>query len=155
MTTEILNQMEKELIAVGCAVSAGCQRCCNYHFKKVFEVGANLEEVKKAVQDATSTIHHADEMMQRKAYALMEIHRQELPLTIEAVDRMAALVKLGAAVASNCSPTITEHLTAARSARATDSELKVTVKLAKMILGKAGEFADQAISDALGVQEST
>ena len=99
MTSEILNQKEKELIAVGCAVSAGCQRCCNHHFKKVLEVGANLAEVKQAVLDAMSTIHHADEMMQRKAYALMEVSRPESPVAIEAVDRMTALVKLGAAVA--------------------------------------------------------
>ena len=88
--------------------------------------------------------------MQRKAYALMEIPRRESPLTMEAFDRMTALVKLGAVVVTNCSPTITQHLTTARSAGATESELRVTAKLAKMISGKAGEFADQAISDALG-----
>lgn len=150
MTSETLSQKEKELVAVACSVSAGCQRCSNHHFKKVFEVGASLEEVQKAVEDATKTIHHADEMMQRKAYALMEVARQEVPLIIEAADRLTALVKLGAAVASNCTPTITGHLAVAQTSGATESEIKVTIKLAKMILGKASEFADEAISEALG-----
>ncbi len=148
MTSETLIQKEKELIAVACAVSAGCQRCSNHHFKKVFEVGASLKEVQKAVADATTAIHHADEMMQRKAYALMGVSRQEVPLTIDSADRLTALVKLGAAVASNCTPTILEHLASAQSSGATESEIKVTVKLAKMVLGKASEFADQAISEA-------
>ena len=150
MSIETLIQKEKELIAVACAVSAGCQRCSNYHFKKAFESGAKQDEVKTAVEQATDSIRHADEMMQRKAYALMEVTRQEVPLTIATTDRLTALVKLGAAVASNCTPTITEHLAAAHSSSATESEIKVTMKLAKMVLNKASEFADQAIDDALG-----
>ena len=154
MTSETLNQKQKELIAVACAVSAGCQRCCNYHFKKVFEVGANLDEVQKAVEDATNTIQHADEMMQRKAYALMEVSRQEVPLTIAAGgDHLTALVKLGAAVASSCTPTIRGHLAVAQLSGVTANEIKVTIKLAKIVLGKASEFADQAISDVLGSEQ--
>ena len=153
MTSETLNQKQKELISVACAVSAGCQRCCNYHFKKVFEVGANLDEVQKAVEDAINTIQHADEMMQRKAYALMEVARQEVPLTIAAGDHLTALVKLGAAVASSCTPTIRGHLAVAQLSGVTENEIKATIKLARIVLGKASEFADQAISDALGSEQ--
>lgn len=149
MTTETLHPKEKELIAVACAVSAGCQRCCNYHFNKAIEIGVGPDELKRTVEDATSTIHHADEMMQRKAYSLMQVARPEVAQTIGTLERMSALVKLGTAVASNCTPTITQLMTAARSTEATEAEIKVTIKLAKMILRKASEFADQAISDAL------
>ena len=119
-----LSQQEKELIAVASAVSAGCQRCCNFHFKKVFEVGASLEQVQKAVADAETTIRHADEMMQRHAYALMEVERDEVNLTADATDRMSTLVKLGAAVASNCTATIIAHLALAQSSGATEGEIR-------------------------------
>jgi len=144
-----ISQKDKELIAVACSVSAGCQRCSDYHFKAVFEAGATKEEVEKAVQDATSVILHADEMMQRKAYSLMEVAREDLPVAVEADDRLVAFRKLGAAVTSNCTPTITAYLTAAQSTDATGSEIKMTIKLAKMVLHRAGEFADEAISEAL------
>lgn len=149
MNTETINQKEKELIAVASAVSAGCQRCCEFHFNKAFEVGANQEEVNKAVEEAKNTIHHADEMMLRKAYTLMDIPRQDLPVEIAASDCLTALVKLGAAVASNCTPTIKAHLDIAKLSGASEQELHMVIKLAKMILGKGSEFADQAINDAL------
>ncbi len=147
-----LTQQEKELIAVASAVSAGCQRCCNFHFKKVFEVGASLEQVQKAVADAETTIRHADEMMQRHAYALMEVERDEVNLTADATDRMSTLVKLGAAVASNCTATIIAHLALAQSSGATEGEIQVALKLGKMILGKAGQFASEAVNETLDIE---
>lgn len=149
MNSAILSRREKELIAVACSVSAGCQRCADYHFRKVFEVGAELNEVRKAVEDAVTTIRHADEMMQRKAYELMQVNREDVPQTVEAADRATALVKLGAAVASNCTPTIVSHLSLAQSSGATERETDVAIKLGKMVLAKAGQFADEAINESL------
>ena len=154
MRTETLTQKEKELIAVGTAVSAGCQRCCNYHFKKVFEVGATLDEVKASIMNATNVIALADEMMQRKAYALMEVTREEVEVNnTEQLDRMDALVRIGAAVASNCTPTIELQIEAAKAALLNHDEMIVAIKLGKMILRKAGEFADEAISESLASAE--
>ena len=150
MNTEILTQKEKELIAVGTAVSAGCQRCSDYHFKKVLEVGASLDEVKMAVIVATDCINHADEMMQRKAYALMDISRPKADITDKAISRISALVKLGAAVASNCTPTIIQAIEAASTIDISHDEMMITVKLGKMVLRKAGEFADEAIEETMG-----
>jgi len=101
------------------------------------------------VQQATNAILHADEMMQRKAYALIGLNRDEVQLTTDATDHIYALVQLGAAVARNCTPTIIHHLAAAKSIGTSGSEIKMTIKLAKMVLARAGEFADEAISDAL------
>jgi len=44
MSEKRLTPKEKELVAVGAAISAGCIRCAHYHFKKVFEKWANLKE---------------------------------------------------------------------------------------------------------------
>lgn len=150
MTRTTLSQKEKELISVACSVSAGCHRCSEYHFRKVFEVGAVLHEVRKAVEDAETTIRHADEMMQRKAYDLMRLSRVDVPLVTDATDRITALVKLGAAVASNCTPTITSLLSLAQLSGATKAEIEVTIKLGKMVLAKAGQFADEALNESLG-----
>lgn len=150
MPSETLSQKDKELIAVACAVSAGCQRCCNFHFKKVLEVGASETEVQKAVEDAQVVIHHADELMLRHAYDLMKRTRAEARLTCEASDSISALVKLGAAVATNCTPTIEAHLLVAKDLGVSKDEINVTVKLAQMVLRKAAEFANEAINESLG-----
>ena len=145
-----LNPKVKELIAVGTSVSAGCLRCCNHHFKKVFEEGATLEEVKKAVVDATSAINSAKETMQQKAYSLMNIQRKEVEEpSYNGSDRITVLVQIGAAVASNCTTTIEKYIEIAKTMGITSDEITVTVNLAKFILKKAGEFADEAISEVL------
>lgn len=145
-----LTAREKELIAVGTAVSAGCQRCCNYHFQKAFEEGATVDEVKMAVADSTIAIEHADEHMQRKAYSLMNLERAEQ--TVEENDNIEPirlLIKIGAAVASNCAPTIEHYINSAKARGVDIDNIRYAIKLAKMILGKAGEFADEAISELM------
>jgi len=145
-----LTNKEKELIAVGTAVSAGCRRCSDYHFKKVFEEGASLQEVQKAVADATDAIRNAEEAMQQKAHALMNIERaQQGQHDVAGSDRMALLVKIGAAVASNCTTTIEEYIRAAKAAGIAPEEISVSVKLGQMILTRAGEFAGEAIAELL------
>ena len=52
-----LSQKEKELIACGASVSAGCQKCANYHFKQAFEEGATKDEIQQAVTAATCIIN--------------------------------------------------------------------------------------------------
>ena len=44
MTKEVLSQKEKELIAVGGSVAAGCVKCSHCHFKQAFEHGQSGRE---------------------------------------------------------------------------------------------------------------
>ena len=113
-----------------------------------FEVGATVGEVQQAVADAERTIQHADEMMQRKAYELMDVRRADVPVAVEATGRLAALVKLGAAVASNCASTIAAHLALAHSSGATKGEITVAIKFGQMIVGKAGQFAREMLKES-------
>ncbi len=43
---------EKELVAVGASVAAGCKPCTTYHVKQVRETGASDEEIQQAIADA-------------------------------------------------------------------------------------------------------
>ena len=116
MTEQRLTQKEKELIACGAAVSAGCQKCANYHFKQAFEEGATKAEIQGAVAAATCVIGSSGEIMQRKAYALMEIEREEVPEQCsDEQDRMTVLVKIAAAVAANNTNNIERYLKMAKT----------------------------------------
>lgn len=150
MSEQRLTQKEKELIAVGAAVSAGCQKCANYHFKQAFEEGATREEVQQTVASATCVIDSSGEIMQRKAYSLMEIDREEVPESCsDEQDRMTMLVKIAAAVAANNTNNIERYIGMTKSIGASHGEMTVAAKLGKAILKKAGEFANEAINEAL------
>lgn len=145
-----LSQREKELVAIGAAISAGCQKCADAHFKEALDQGAAPEEVKKAVADATCVINNAKEIMQRKAYALMNVPGKEVAeCCSNGADRMGELVKMGAAVAANCTTNIRIHIEIAKSLGVSSGEIRVAIGMAKAIRRKAGEFADEAISDGL------
>ncbi len=150
MSEGIISQKEKELIACGAAISAGCQKCANYHFKQAFKEGATKEDLQQAVAAATCVIKSSDEIMQRKAYSLMEIEREELPESCsDEQDRMTILVKVAAAVAANNTNNIERYINMAKTVGASHGEMKVAAKLGKAILKKAGEFADDVVSGEL------
>ena len=73
MTKELLSQKEKELIAVGGSVAAGCVKCSHYHFRQAFEQGASQDEVLRAVIEATAVINDSVVILQRTAYELMDV----------------------------------------------------------------------------------
>lgn len=71
MTKEVLSQKEKELIAVGGSIAAGCVKCSHYHFRQAFEQGASQDEV--AVNNVANTRRHI-EAANRLGASSVEIH---------------------------------------------------------------------------------
>lgn len=45
-----MDEMIKELVAVGAAVTANCSPCLNYHYRKALDLGASNDEIKEAVE---------------------------------------------------------------------------------------------------------
>lgn len=149
MHTEVLTQKDKELIAVGVSVSAGCVRCSNYHFKQAFEQGASQDEVHHAVIAATAVIKDSLEKLQHTAFRLMDINRKEATVNdIEISDTLTALIKLAAAVAVNNEVNVGKYIEAANKLGASSSEIHLTIKLARMIQKRARKFVDETIEEA-------
>ncbi len=44
-----LDELTKELVAVGASVAANCHPCVQYHVKKAREVGAGGQQIKDAI----------------------------------------------------------------------------------------------------------
>ena len=148
MTKEVLSQKEKELIAVGGSVAAGCVKCSHYHFRQAFEQGANQDEVLRTVIGATEVINDSVEILQRTAYDLMDIERDKATTgTNEPTDSLAALIKLAAAVAANNVANTKRYIEAADQLGASSAEIHLAIKLAKVIRNRAGEFVDEEIEE--------
>ena len=45
-----MDELTKELIAIGASVGAHCQPCLTYHVEKARELGINDEEIRLAIE---------------------------------------------------------------------------------------------------------
>jgi AhpD family alkylhydroperoxidase len=134
-----LTRKEKELIAVGASIAAGCQPCTAHHFKAAREAGATEAEIRQTVDEALSVRDRATKIMARVA----EKHLgNEAPLDEQQASSkplMGALVSIGAALAVNCTTSLEAHLQAVRAAGATDRQIQTALGIARNIKKVAGE----------------
>jgi AhpD family alkylhydroperoxidase len=65
-----LNEIEKELIAIGVSIGAHCQPCLDYHVSKAREMGISETDIKEAVEIGY--------MVERGATAAMKKHAESV-----------------------------------------------------------------------------
>jgi AhpD family alkylhydroperoxidase len=140
-----LSQKEKELVAVGASVAAGCIPCTQYHMKEVRAAGATMEEITHAVDAALCVKGSTREIMEKVAYDALGFSKEEQSSCCAGpTDRMKELVSIAAAVAVNCPANFHKHVAAGRTVGVRNEEIQLAVGLAKMIRGKAAEKVDEA-----------
>ena len=145
-----LTTKEKELVAVGVSLAAGCKSCTNYHFKKVRDAGASDEEIEQAMVDAIVVRDKAKKIMEGHGFKLLSLKRfgrTEDDDDDEAGEpsRMGELVSVGAAYAVNCTSSMDKHIAAARSLGIADDEIEAVVELARFIKGRADSLCCKLI----------
>ncbi len=143
-----LSRKEKELVAVGGSVAAGCIPCTEYHIKEVTAAGATPQEITAAIDAALCVKGSARAVMEQVAYKALGIPKEaQPPCCGRPTDRLKELVSIAAAVAVNCSTSLRKHVDIARSLRVRDDEIQLVVGLARMIRGKASEKVDVALKE--------
>jgi AhpD family alkylhydroperoxidase len=128
-----LGKREKELVALGISVAAGCKPCTDYHLEAVRETGATCDEIRDAIQLGAAVRKRAADVME--GYALKRNttdDAQGMP-----PDRIDLLISIGAASAVNSTDELERYLTAARKADVAEIDVKSVGKLAQFIRGKA------------------
>jgi AhpD family alkylhydroperoxidase len=149
-----LSQKEKELVAVGASVAAGCIPCTQYHVKEVKAAGATTEEISHALDAALCVKGSTREIMEKVAYDALGLSKEEQPSCCAGpTDRLKELVSIAAAVAVNCPANFHKHVAAGRTVGVRNDEIQLVVGLAKMIRGKAMEKIDEA-AKAIGASAS-
>lgn len=143
-----LSPKEKELVAVGASVAAGCIPCTEYHLKEVKGAGATSQEITAAIDAALCVKGSTRGIMEQVAYTALGVPREEQPSCCAGpTDRMKELVSIAAAVAVNCPTNLRKHVDAGRSVGVRDEEMQLVVGLAKMIRSKAMEKIDDAVKE--------
>jgi AhpD family alkylhydroperoxidase len=143
-----LTLKEKELVAIGASVAAGCKPCTNYHFRKVREVSASDEEIEQAISDAIRVRDCAKEVMETHALRLLGRSREDVYCGgHEDATRITQLICVAAAFAVNCTSSLQEHIDAARRVGVSDEELNSALDLASFIRAKAASHVDRMASE--------
>ena len=140
-----LRLKQRELVAVGASIAAGCKPCTDYHIKAARAARLSDDQIRQATKVAISVRQNALEVME--AYGLRH--------PVEGVDttgdndwesnRISRLVAVAAAFAVNCTTNLARHLAAAKTLGIADDEIEEVTKIARFIKGMAASHVENMV----------
>ena len=66
-----MDEVAKELVAIGASAAANCHPCMDYHLAKCDELGISRQEVAEAVKVGLMVNHGAESAIRKKARELL------------------------------------------------------------------------------------
>lgn len=141
---------EKELVAVGISVAAGCKPCTDFHVNAARKAGASDHEIERAMVVALSVRERATVVM--KSYALKHVGGSP-DVSTPADDggqgnRLDELVAIGSAFGVNCVSTLEQHLKSASEAGISEAEVTLIARLAMYIKKRAASHVERLTAAA-------
>ena len=137
---------EKELVAIGISVAAGCKPCTEHHVAVARKARASDAEIRQAARIAFAVRRNATDIMEAYALAHPGEKRDAAGFGLHGEpDRITALVCIGAAFAVNCVASLQHHLAAAGEAGVPDDEIGQIVKLAAFIKQRAASHVERLV----------
>ncbi|MGF1757101.1 carboxymuconolactone decarboxylase family protein [Photobacterium sagamiensis] len=136
---------EKELVAVGISVAAGCRPCTKYHYKHAREMEISDDEIRRAVEAAISVRKQAAINMESFAITNLKSGDEGDSNSLLGDDRISVMVRIGAAYAVNSTADLEIQLMVTESVAISGDELQAIAKLAGFIRGKAISHVEKLI----------
>jgi len=137
---------EKELVAIGISVAAGCKPCTDHHVAVARKARASDEEIRQAAEVAFAVRRNATDIMEAYALAHLGEERDMAGFGfLEEPNRITALVAIGAAFAVNCVASLQHHLAAAEEAGVPKDDIAQVVALAAFIKQKAASHVERLV----------
>ena len=145
-----LTDAQREFVALGAAIGAGCQPCTQYHVRAALKAGLGREEILRALDQAQA-------VRQEGGLAVANVGRTMLGLDEQApaggglCDASQALVYIGAAAGCNAGGLLARYLEGANGLGLSAEELSEAVEIAQAVKekGAMGFFA-RDVERALG-----
>lgn len=144
-----LNTIEKEMIALGASVAAGCQPCTLHHIEAARAAGTCDKGMTLAVAVAADVGREAAEEMEAWGFEQLG-GTADLPddwLTQRKL--IHALVSAAAAFAVNSVPEFRRYAEEAHYNGATDRQIQLAVSIARKIKGAASEKIEAVAQQSL------
>jgi len=150
-----LTDAQREFVALGAAIGAGCQPCTQYHVRAALKAGLSREEILRALDQAQA-------VRQEGGVAVANVGRTMLGLGEEAqgegclCDVSQALVYIGSAAGCNAGGLLARYLEAASGLGLSPEALAEAVEVAQAVKekGAMGFFA-RDVERALGKLAAT
>lgn len=140
---------EKELVAIGISVAAGCKPCTDHHVAVARKARASDEAIRQAADNALVVRRYAADIMEAHALAHLGENREAAGFGFQGEpDRMTALVCIGAAFAVNCVASLEHHLAAAEQAGVPEDEVGQVTALAAFIKQRAASHVERLVGMA-------
>jgi AhpD family alkylhydroperoxidase len=150
MTSTSLSQKEKEVIAVGASVAAGCKPCTAHHVAAARHAGATDEDITWAVDDALDVRKSATEIMAGVALEQLGGDAGREGPQDSAKPLINELTSAAAAFAVSSTTDLETHVNAARQAGASDRQIELALSVARMIKRVANEKVEAAAEALTG-----
>ncbi|MFQ6608243.1 MAG: carboxymuconolactone decarboxylase family protein [Fidelibacterota bacterium] len=142
-----LSSKEKELVALGASLVAGCIPCTTYHFKKCWETGVSGDEIQEAVYVARSIRNSTSTIMENlvnKHLGIFSEKGNENRGFPNNPSRINELVSIAAAFAVNSTSNLNKHVAAALTISSiTEDEIKSVLDIAGFIKTKAASHVER------------
>lgn len=141
MTDSALNLDERELVAIGASIGAGCNPCFNHHVKAATTAGVSSGRLRAALYTAGQVAAEARDEMERHIRTQLAFGD---PTRASATPKDEALAALGAALGANDRPGIERHIAAAVAAGASQAQVAQAISVAEATQQSAGRLHHDA-----------
>jgi AhpD family alkylhydroperoxidase len=145
-----LTVADKELVALGASVGAGCHPCTQYHTQAALKAGLTGEAVQCVIDQAQAVRARGGIAVANVGRRILGVDEQELAAQGPPPCRGSALVWLGAAAGCNSGVLLAEYAAQAAALGLGAVELREAIDVAEMVKSMAGKFLQRDIERALG-----
>jgi AhpD family alkylhydroperoxidase len=146
-----LTDAEKELVAIGAAIGAGCELCTQYHVRAALKSGLSREEIGRAIDEAQGVRREGGIAVSNVGRRMLGLGSEEAPWDGEPSDRALALVYIGSAAGCNAGDLLTRYIsTAVERLGLSGEELREVLEMAGMVKEHAADFLRKEAERALG-----
>lgn len=146
-----LSVHDRELIALGISVAAGCRPCTAHHRAEAHQAGAEAAEIERAVLTAIGVRDRATQLME--SFALQEDDGMGLPTDMVGAggsERLTTLTALGAAFSLGCTLSLQRHLRQALALGIPKTDLRSVLRLAEFVSDRAAYHVEQVAIENVG-----
>jgi len=149
-----LPDRERELVAIGAAIGAGCQPCTQYHVGVALKAGLSRDEVRRAIDGAQAVRCEGGIAVSNVGRRILGVDGEQAERLSELNERGQALVYIGAAAGCNAGGLLTEYMAAAGERFGLSlEELRSALETAEFVKQRAVDFLRRDIERALGQTE--
>ena len=146
-----LTDAERELVAIGAAIGAGCQPCTQYHVRAALKSGLSREEIERAIDAAQVVRQEGGIAVANVGKRMLGAGPEEAQPDIQPPDRPQLLVYIGSAAGCNAGGLATGYIaTAVERFGLSGEDLRSALEMAGVVKERAADFLCKDVERALG-----